>query len=189
MMDSIKGLLAQALQKLSESHEQVRKIEPYRLLRVNIVSLQALENRVKIAMRLILNKATKSFTDKAANLKDAIVSFLADARQQLQFNREKIARIRPEGILRKKTVELSAINSKANAVIKDVINRLKIHLASQENRLVALNPRSVVQRGYSITTNKKTGLLVRKLDDVQIGDLLITELAEEKRVESKVTKK
>jgi len=187
--DSIRGLLAQALRKVNGSHEKVSKIEPYRLLRGNIVSLQTLEHRVELAMQSILNKANKSFTDKAASLKDAIAGLLADVRKQLQFNREEIARIRPEGVLRKKTVELSAIDGKANAGVKAVINKLQIQLTAQENRLVVLNPRSVLQRGYSITTNKKTGRLVRKLEDVQIGDLLTTELAEEKLVESKVTKK
>ncbi len=49
--------------------------------------------------------------------------------------------------------------------------------------------KSVLQRGYSITTNKKTALLIRNLEDVRIGELLITELAGENLIESKVTNK
>jgi exodeoxyribonuclease VII large subunit len=64
-----------------------------------------------------------------------------------------------------------------------------MQLTASANRLAALNPKSVLERGYSITTNKKTGLLIRKLEDIQVGDLMTTELAEEKRVESKVTDK
>jgi exonuclease VII large subunit len=64
-----------------------------------------------------------------------------------------------------------------------------MQLTARENRLTALNPRSVLQRGYSITTNKKTGSLVRASDDVHIGEDLITELAGENFIESKVTKK
>ena len=41
----------------------------------------------------------------------------------------------------------------------------------------------------SSTTNKTTGLLVRDLDDVKIADCIITELAGENLIESKVTKK
>ena len=52
-----------------------------------------------------------------------------------------------------------------------------------------LNPKSVLKRGYSITTNKKTGLLVKTVDDVRLGEDLITELADENLIESKVTKK
>jgi len=187
--DSIRGLLAQALRKLTESHEQVRKIEPYRLLRGNIVSLQTLEHRVEMAMQSILNKATQSFNDKAASLKNAIAGLLANTRQRLQFNREEIARIRPEGILRKKSLELSSATAKASAAMKAVVGRLQMQVIARENKLAGLNPKSVLQRGYSITTNKKTGLLIRNLEDVQITDYIITELAQENLIESKVTKK
>jgi exonuclease VII large subunit len=64
-----------------------------------------------------------------------------------------------------------------------------MQLTAQMNRLAALNPKSVLQRGYTITTNRKTGLLVRSPQDVQIADYIITELAEENLIESKVTKK
>jgi exonuclease VII large subunit len=62
-------------------------------------------------------------------------------------------------------------------------------IEAQENRLAVLNPKSVLQRGYSITKNAKTGLLVRKPQDIEIGDSIITELALENLIESKVTKK
>ena len=64
-----------------------------------------------------------------------------------------------------------------------------MRLTAQANRLAGLNPKSVLQRGYSITTSKKTGLLVKTLEDVRIGDYLITELTDENLIESKVTKK
>jgi exonuclease VII large subunit len=73
--------------------------------------------------------------------------------------------------------------------MKSIVHNCRIRLTAQDNRLAGLNPKSVLQRGYSITTSKKTGLLVKKADDVRLGDLLITELARENLIESKVTKK
>ena len=64
-----------------------------------------------------------------------------------------------------------------------------MQLTASANRLAALNPKSVLDRGYSITTSKKTGSVVRDLGDVEIGDLLVTELAGENLIESKVMKK
>jgi exonuclease VII large subunit len=61
-----------------------------------------------------------------------------------------------------------------------------LQLTAKENLLAGLNPKSVLQRGYSITTSKETGSLVRKSGDVEIGDVLVTELAEENLIESKV---
>ena len=64
-----------------------------------------------------------------------------------------------------------------------------MNLTAQANRLEGLNPRKVLNRGYSITTNKRTGIVIKSVEDVQMEDLLITELADENLVESKVTKK
>jgi hypothetical protein len=45
-----------------------------------------------------------------------------------------------------------------------------------------------LRRGYTITTLKMTGAVLKNVADVQIGDLLTTELAGENLIESKVTK-
>jgi exonuclease VII large subunit len=87
------------------------------------------------------------------------------------------------------SLDLNNLQNQAKAALKVIINNCKIQLTAQTNRLAALNPKSILQRGYSITTSKKTGLLVKRLKDVQIGELLNTELADENFIESKVTKK
>jgi exodeoxyribonuclease VII large subunit len=189
MAGSIRGLLAQAQRKLTESYEQVRKIEPHWLLGRKRVELTTLEHKAQMAVQSILNKTTQILRDKTVGLKDAIVGLLADVRQQLQFNCEEIARVRPERILRKKTVELGTISNAANAAMKTVINRLQIQLTEQESKLITLDPRSVLHRGYSITTNKKTGVVVKTPKDIQVGDFLVTELAGKNLIESRVTRK
>ncbi len=89
----------------------------------------------------------------------------------------------------RKIVELNNWQNLANSGIKGIINNCRMKLTAAANRLAGLNPKSVLERGFSITTNKKTGLVVRNLGDIEIGDLLITELARENLIESKVTKK
>jgi len=88
-----------------------------------------------------------------------------------------------------RNLDLNNLLNRAKVAVETVVNRRRMELTAQENRLAGLNPKSVLQRGYSITSSKKTGLLVRKPDDVRIGDLLITELTDEKLIESKVVKK
>ena len=46
-----------------------------------------------------------------------------------------------------------------------------------------------MKRGCLITMLKRTGGVVKTAADVQIGDLMVTELAGENLIESKVTKK
>ncbi len=120
---------------------------------------------------------------------EATKALLAEAREKLAASYEQIVRIEPHRLLGKKTVELNNLKNRANTVIQATINDCRMQLTAQANRLAGLDPKSVLRRGYSITTDKKTGLLVRTLEDVRIGDYLITELADENLIESKVTKK
>jgi exodeoxyribonuclease VII large subunit len=110
----------------------------------------------------------------------------ADKHAQLHESYKLIVSIEPHRILSKKTVGLNNLQNRARAGIKAVINRHQIRLTAQMNRLAGLDPKSVLQRGYSITTNKKTGKVVAKSDDIEIGDMMVTELAEKNLIESEV---
>ena len=122
-------------------------------------------------------------------LAESTKSLLTEARAELHASYEQIVKIEPHRLLGQKTVNLNNLKSRTNTAIKAIINKAQVQLIAQANRLAGLNPKSVLQRGYSITTNKKTGLLVRTTDDVRIADYIITELAGENLIESKVTNK
>jgi exonuclease VII large subunit len=102
---------------------------------------------------------------------------------------EQIVKLEPHRILAKKAVGLNDLQSRAGSAVRAALNKCRLQLTAKENLLAGLNPKSVLHRGYSITTRKKTGLLVRKPEDIEIGDLLLTELAEENKIESEVTRK
>ena len=72
--------------------------------------------------------------------------------------------------------------------IERIISKKKLQLTAIENRLAGLNPRSVLDRGYSITTLRDSGAVVSKSGQVRAGDILVTELAGEERINSKVIK-
>jgi len=123
----------------------------------------------------------------ASDLADRMKALLADGRAVLQGYHEQVARIEPHRLLGKVTVELNELRSRALAAVTAALNGRQMELTAQENRLMALDPKSVLKRGYSITLSKDTGRVVRKLDDVRVGDGLVTELAGENVIESKVT--
>jgi len=189
LLEAARDVVAGARERITACYEQVVRIEPHRLLTGKIVSLQTLVHRVEMVMQSVLNKANQNLGDKAIGLKNAITGLLTSARQQLQFKHEAISRVQPERILREKTVKLGILNTAADTALKTVINRLQIQLTKQESKLVTLDPRSVLQRGYSITTSQKTGVVVKTPRDIQIGDFLVTELAGKNLIESRVTKK
>jgi len=136
----------------------------------------------------VLN-AEQQLDELQMSLADSLKEMLTKARQKLSASYEQIIRIEPHQLLGRKMVDLSNLRNRARLAMGAIINNCKLQLTAQANLLTGLNPKSVLQRGYSITTNKKTNLLVRKSEDVEVGDLLTTELAGENLIESKVTKK
>lgn len=122
----------------------------------------------------------------ASDLSASVQSLLAQRRAMLQDCHEHIARIEPHRLLGAMAVRLNELTSRAQAAITAVVNARKMDLAAREGRLAALDPRSVLARGYTITTNKTTGKVVRTLDDVRVGDAMRTELAGKAVIESKV---
>jgi len=138
---------------------------------------------------LLVQNAEQQLDELGAELGEVTKKLLAEAHQRLSAAYELIIRIEPHRLLKNKTVELNNWQNQVNNVIRKIMTDCRMRLTAQANRLAGLNPKSVLQRGYSITTNKKTGLLVKTLEDVRIGDYLMTELADNNLIESKVTKK
>jgi len=138
---------------------------------------------------LLVQNGQQQLDELAAELTGLVKALLVEARQKLHTCYEQVVRIEPHRLLGSKTVALNNLQNRAHTAISAIVNDRRIRLTAGENRLAGLNPKSVLHRGYSITTNKKTGLLVRRLKDVKIGDYLLTELANENLIESKVTKK
>jgi len=138
---------------------------------------------------LLVQNAEQQLDELGAELAEVTKGLLADARQKISTAYELIIRIEPHRLLGNKRDELNNWRYRIEKRISEIVGNCRMQLTAQANRLAGLNPKSVLQRGYSITTNKKTGLLVKTLEDVRIGDLLITELTDENLIESKVTKK
>lgn len=134
-----------------------------------------------------------------------------EARRELRQYHEQVARIEPhrllgkyavalgelrnrstvatERLLARAAVDLNGLSVRSLAAFTAVMNARRMELTAQENHLVGLDPRSVLKRGYSITTNRATGRVVRTSDDVKIDDPLVTELGDENLIESRVTQK
>jgi exodeoxyribonuclease VII large subunit len=136
----------------------------------------------------LVRNAEQRLDELAADLIEAVKALLMASHQKVSISYERIIRIEPHRLLGQKKVELNDWQNRANAGVGAILNDCRVQLTAQANRLAALNPKSVLHRGYSITTNKKTGSLVRSVKDVRPGDELMTELADENLIESKVTR-
>ena len=99
---------------------------------------------------------------------DLIREAVGQLREKLHASFEKIIAIEPHRLLGKKKVDLNNLRNRTAAAMRAALNNARLGLTAQENRLAGLDPKAVLQRGYSITTNKRTGLLVRRRGDVRI---------------------
>jgi len=138
---------------------------------------------------LLVQNAEQQLDELGAELAEVTRVLLAEMREKVLEAKEQIVRIEPHRLLKNKTVELNNRQNRVNNLIRKIMNDCRMRLTAQMNRLAGLNPKSVLQRGYSITTNKKTGSLIKTLKDVRLGDHLLTELMDDNLIESKITKK
>lgn len=137
---------------------------------------------------IVLNRG-QQIDDLTIKMKTSVKQYFTQAKEMLRKNLELVLRIEPHRLIGNKKVELNEIKNGCLRSVTTIIQKNLVKLTAQSNRLSALNPKSVLNRGYSITTNKKTGLLIKKADDVEIGDIIITELAQQNLIESKTIKR
>jgi exodeoxyribonuclease VII large subunit len=151
--------------------------------------LAYLQERLESKAKLLLHNSEQQSDELLMRLGSSVRQLLAEARARLYSIDEQVRKIEPHRLLRNKILDLNNLSIRAKTAVRNTIDKARLQLTAQTSLLTGLNPKSVLQRGYSITTNKETGRLVRRLQDVQIQDYLITELANQNFIESKVTKK
>jgi exodeoxyribonuclease VII large subunit len=104
--------------------------------------------------------------------------------RQLNEERDRLHRIErrllshtPDALIRQMTRQLDHLRHSLQQAVRGGQERCAARLKLQSAVLANLNPRSVLARGYSITT-RKDGTVVRRRGDVQIGDVIDTQLAD-----------
>jgi exodeoxyribonuclease VII large subunit len=137
----------------------------------------------------LLSNASQRVDEAQIRLTESCKGLFGRLQQRLSEAAERVMRIEPGRLLAEKRIRLNSLCNTARVRTKDVIGKRQLQLTAVENRLATMDPRSVLRRGYSITSNKRTGKIVAGLGDVEIEDELMTELADRNFIESKVTKK
>lgn len=103
------------------------------------------------------------------------VSLILNNRKQKITNFYKILnQLSPQGKLELKRERLLRLNGVLINSIKNIIQLKKMPVYNFSYSLDSLSPLKVLSRGYSITKSKTTGKIVKHIDDIGIGDELIT---------------
>lgn len=138
---------------------------------------------------VIIQNRQQILDELGSNLAESSKSLVLDIRRRLQIFFEQILKIEPHRLLADRKISLNNAGIRLTEKINRIFAGVKIRLEIQAGKLPACSPKSVLNRGYSITKNAATGQIVKTVAEININDIIITELKDENLVESKVTKK
>jgi exodeoxyribonuclease VII large subunit len=134
-----------------------------------------------------LHIAARQLDESCDALTDAMEAKLSGWRQQVDRFARAVARIEPGRFIAIRRLSLHELQSRCRQAILAILSKKQLQLTAQDNRVQALNPRSVLSRGYSITRDCG-GKVITRPEQVALGQSIITELAQNKRLESTITK-
>jgi exodeoxyribonuclease VII large subunit len=130
--------------------------------------------------------AAQRIDEMVMTLAGALKTRIMRTQSRLDRMREQVRKIEPTRLIANRHIAVSDYDSRSRVGIMKIVSKNQLKLAALENRLAALDPRSVLSRGYSITTNARTGTVVAAKSDVRSGDRLTTELAKGQKIYSRV---
>ena len=133
-----------------------------------------------------LQVAAQRVDELTASLIYASKSLMGTFRQKLDRMRQQVQKIEPSRVISQEQIGLHRFQSRNQAAVVKILSKNQLKLAALENRLVALDLRSVLNRGYSITINERTGTVVTDAGQVEMDDRLTTELAKGQKIRSRV---
>jgi exodeoxyribonuclease VII large subunit len=136
----------------------------------------------------VLRTKTQQVDEALSQLERRMVERLHTQLRRVSHYYDVVLRLEPHRLLGKRTHELDQLAGRARAVAAQHLYKCTVQLESNAAHLAGLNPKGVLERGYSITSHARTGQVIRSVQEVTPGDTLITELAGDQTIHSQVTK-
>lgn len=138
--------------------------------------------------RRVLDNSIQQIDDLVSELKDAVKNRLDSAAELIGQAQMAVLRIEPRRFLSAGHTQLVQLESRIKRIMDKRSAEKMLQITAAQNKLQALNPKAVLERGYSITTSQRTGKVITAATDVAAGDVILTELARQERIESTVDK-
>jgi exodeoxyribonuclease VII large subunit len=141
--------------------------------------LDELESRLQGALRARLGRQQHRLHDLAVRLAECSPRHLLARKLRPLLELEKrLERQHPHQLVRLASQQVTGLNVRLELALKAQLDRHRERVEQFERHLKAIGPMEVLARGYSITTLKKTGAIVRAKGDVAPGDQLLTRLVD-----------
>jgi exodeoxyribonuclease VII large subunit len=118
------------------------------------------------------------FAHLAVRLESAARAAMRRRRQMLEALGASRGLARPFDIVHDRQRQLDELSQRIGGGVRRRIERASRELRSLSAHLDALSPLKVLGRGYSLTRRESTGEIVRKADEVRVGERIETLLAD-----------
>ena len=114
----------------------------------------------------------------AARMESGVRESLKRRRLALEALTRTRALSRPLDLVRDRQRQLDELSQRLGGGIRRRLERARRELEASSAHLDALSPLKVLGRGYSVTRREATGEIVRRADEISVGDRIETLLAE-----------
>lgn len=133
-----------------------------------------------------LEQASQRLDDLRDSLRRGAMSQQQWRRQQWESLDARLARLKPSRWLETQRARIAELRRRARVEVLDATSGAKLKVAALQDKLRLLSPMNVLDRGYSITRETRTGRILRSPGDVTRGDVLITRFRDGE-IQSEVT--
>ena len=162
--------------------------------RITAAKLDLLEAKLNIICASWIFREPEQIVDRIGmRLDDASVRLARAAQKRFSLLRELLERAagilrqtEPKRLLHAHRLRLSRLEQVLHNSLNKILHKKELQLTVAENRLQAMDPCRVLKRGYSLTVCQGSGRVVTRISDVKPGDVIITELSDRQKIESRV---
>ena len=112
-----------------------------------------------------------SLDDGAERMTSSLLRKISILRQQLDMVSKRPFFVHPESIYSQKKEQLLEVSKRLELICSHKVDRKKQEVSALKGRLEAINPRKILNRGYSMIENID-GKILTSIDNVAIGDSL-----------------
>lgn len=143
---------------------------------------ERLEYQTGLMARMHPRRRLNDCWQQLDDLQEALLRGLGIAVQTARTRLDNVtvawSRMRPSKVIVLRREQLGRLQNRLSELARFGAKAAEQRLAGLSDRLRLLSPRHVLARGYSITKDAESGLILRRAADVRAGQLLVTVLHE-----------
>ncbi|ARN55656.1 exodeoxyribonuclease VII large subunit [Sedimentisphaera salicampi] len=134
--------------------------------------------------RYAINYKSQQLDELTGKLRQALSETLLSRKSELSQLQNQLAGSSLYSLMKTAQSRIEKNQSHLERAFTGRLNSSVNDLDKLESKLTVLNPRSVLQRGFTLTKNAEDNFIVKQPDDLNKGQRLITEFADRKTIES-----